>query len=64
MEKEKIGLMPLSEEELNDYYAGWGCQCPGTAEDEPGHYNSDCCWHDCKIADNLGSKLHTGWGLK
>ncbi len=62
MEKEKIGLMPLSEEEVNDYYAGWGCQCPGTAEDEPGPYNPDCCWHDCKIADNLGSKLHTGWG--
>lgn len=30
MEKEKIGLMPLSEEELNDYYAGYGAyHCPG-----------------------------------
>lgn len=48
MEKKKIGLMPLSEEELNDYYAGYGAyHCPGTSEDEPGPYNPDCCWHDC-----------------
>lgn len=60
MEKEKIGLMPLSEEEVNDYYAGWGCQCPGTAEDEPGPYNPDCCWHDCDKG-NQSTKFLAGW---
>lgn len=51
MEKKILGLTPVSEEELNDYYGGGNgasCICPGGTEGETGPYNSKCCWHDCK----------------
>ena len=52
MEKEILGLTPISEEELNDYYGGFtggGCTCPSPSSDKPKPYNPNCCWHDCKI---------------
>lgn len=51
MEKKILGLTPVSEDELNDYYGGGtgaSCICPGGKEGEPGPYNKNCCWHDCK----------------
>ncbi|MCI8377723.1 MAG: hypothetical protein HFH72_04290 [Lachnospiraceae bacterium] len=63
MEKEILGLTPISEEELNDYYGGFtggGCTCPSPSSDKPKPYNPNCCWHDCKIpGSRLGNKFFT-----
>ncbi len=51
MEKESLGLTPVSEDELNDYYGGRTgspCICPGGKAGDPGPYRDACCWHDCK----------------
>lgn len=50
MEKKILGLTPVSEEELNDYYGGGTgapCICPGGKAGDPGPRNPECCWHDC-----------------
>lgn len=63
MEMKELGLTPISEEELNDYYGGFtggSCHCPGTSAGKPGSYNPNCCWHDCKNPiTGKGSKFFT-----
>lgn len=54
MKEEMVGLEPISEEELNDYY---GCPNPG----KEGPYDPDCCWHDCKKDNGLATKFWTAW---
>ena len=58
----RLGLEPISAEELEKFYgcSGNGISCP-QADQESG-YNSDCCWHDCRVVNtNKGTKFWTAW---
>ena len=57
MKEEMVGLEPISEEELNDYYGWSNCSNAGNE----GAYDPDCCWHDCKKKNGRATKFWTAW---